>query len=107
MPFIDVKASCPITPEQEAGLKTQLGQAIAMLPGQTEESLMLRFTGQCRMWHAGAQNGPIVMVEAAIYGSAPSQAVQSFGSFTVKLLKETLDARTVYFNLRQSTDWAW
>lgn len=107
MPLIDVKASCPITEEQEARLKTELGRAIAKLPGKTEESLMLCFTGQCRMWFAGGQQGPIAMVRAAIYGSAPAQAAEDFGRFAVELLKEVLGAETVYFNLSQGTDWAW
>lgn len=107
MPFIDVKASCPISQDQESRLKTELGQAITLLPGKTEQSLMLRFTGDCRMWFAGEQNGPIVMVNASIYGSAPPQASSAFGSRAVGLCKEVLGAQTVYFNLKQNTDWAW
>jgi len=83
MPFIDVKASCPITAESQPG------------------------PGGCRMWFAGEQDGPIVMVDAAIYGSAPPQAASAFGSRAVELCKETLGAETVYFKLAQATDWAW
>ncbi len=60
----------PAAPSQ---LKASLGQAVALLPGKSEGSLMLRFAGGCRMWFAGEQDGPIVMVDAAIYGSAPPQ----------------------------------
>lgn len=107
MPFIDVKASCPITEEQEVRLKSELGRAVALLPGKSEESLMLRFTGGCRMWFAGAQDGPIAMVDASIYGSAPPQAASAFGARAVELVKAALGARTVYFKLTQTTDWAW
>lgn len=107
MPFIDVKASCTVTGEQELRLKAELGRAVALLPGKSEESLMLRFTDNCRMWFAGAQHGPIVMLDAAIYGSAPPEAASAFGSRAVALCKEVLGAETVYFKLAQTTDWAW
>lgn len=94
----------PAAPSQ---LKASLGQAVALLPGKSEGSLMLRFAGRCRMWFAGEQDGPIVMVDAAIYGSAPPQAASAFGSRAVELCKETLGAETVYFKLAQATDWAW
>lgn len=107
MPFIDVKASCEISEEQELSLKAGLGKAIAQIPGKSEGSLMLRFTGDCRMWFAGNQDGPIVMVDAAIYGHAPEEAVSAFGQEAVSLLRETLGAKHIYLKLDQTTDWAW
>ena len=41
MPFIDVKASCGITAEQELRLKEGLGEAITRIPGKSEDRLML------------------------------------------------------------------
>ncbi|WP_322174656.1 hypothetical protein [Acutalibacter caecimuris] len=107
MPFIDVKASCPISPQQEERLKSGLGQAIGLIPGKTEESLMLRFTGGCHMWFAGSQEGPIVMADVAIYGSTGPEDFQAFGAQAVSLLKEALNAKQVYLKLAQTTNWAW
>ena len=98
MPFIDVKASCPISQEQEAELKAGLGKAVALIPGKDESRLMLRFTGDCHMWYAGSQEGPIVMAEAAIYGRTTQEAVSLF--------REVLGAEHVYFKMEQTTDWA-
>lgn len=107
MPFIDVKASCEISEEQELRLKTGLGRAIAQIPGKSEASLMLRFSGGCRMWFAGSQQGPIVMADAAIYGRAAEDAVSAFGQEAVALFREVLGAQHVYLKLDQTTDWAW
>ena len=32
MPFIKVKTSCPVSPEQESELKAGMGKAIGLLP---------------------------------------------------------------------------
>ena len=106
MPFIDVKASCPISPEQEVQLKSGLGRAISLIPGKSESSLMLRFTGDCRMWMGGGQDGPIVMADMAIYGHTTQEAFSAFGESAVALIKETLGAKAVYLKLDQTTDWA-
>ena len=40
MPMIITKASTPITEQQQAQLTRALGEAIALLPGKSEEWLM-------------------------------------------------------------------
>ena len=107
MPFIDVKASCDISEEQELRLKSGLGRAISLIPGKNEGALMLRFTGGCNMWFAGRQEGPIVMADAAIYGHTSDDAVSAFGQEAVSLFREVLGAQHVYVKLDQTTDWAW
>ena len=107
MPFIDVKASCEITEDQELRLKSGLGQAIAQIPGKSEESLMLQFTGGCHMWFGGSQDGPIVMANAAIYGHTSDEAVSAFGQEAVALFREVLGAQHIYVKLDQTTSWAW
>ena len=106
MPFIDVNASCPISEEQEAKLKTGLGRAISLIPGKNESHLMLHFAGGCHMWYAGSQEGPTVMIEAAIYGHTTGDAVNAFGQEAVELCREVLGAKNVYFKMEQTEDWA-
>ena len=43
MPFIKVKTSCPITNEQEVRIKSLMGKAIELVPGKSEEYLLLEF----------------------------------------------------------------
>lgn len=101
MPFIDVKASCPITAESQPGPGGC--PAARQKRGEPDAPLCRRVPHVVRR---GAGR-PIVMVDAAIYGSAPPQAASAFGSRAVELCKETLGAETVYFKLAQATDWAW
>lgn len=106
MPFIDVKASCEITPDQELRLKAGLGEAITKIPGKSESRLMLSFQDNQRMWYAGKTDGPIVMVHTAIYGSAAPEAVDAFGQAAVVLMREVLGAENVYLRMSQGIDWA-
>ncbi len=107
MPFMNVKASCPISEDQEVRLKAALGEAISLIPGKSESHLMLSFTENCRIWFAGSRNGPIVMAETAIFGETTPEDFQRFGQEAVKILKRELGAAQVYVNLHQTKDWAW
>lgn len=106
MPFIDVKASCEMTRDQEERIKTGLGQAIALIPGKSEGSLMLQFTDRCRMWFAGEEDGPIAMVSMAIFGETDKASFNQFGAAAVRLLQQELGAKHVYLKLHQTSDWA-
>ena len=106
MPFIDVKDSFEITSEQELRLKEALGEAIARIPGKSESRLMLCFQDNMRMWYAGKDDGPTVMVHTAIYGTTTADAVEDFGQAAVGLMREVLGAKNVYLRMSQGTDWA-
>ena len=43
MPFIELKTSVSISKEKEAELKSAFGEAIAIIPGKSEQWLMLNF----------------------------------------------------------------
>lgn len=44
MPFITAKVSTPITKEQETELKTRLGQAIELVPGNPDYLIIRKIT---------------------------------------------------------------
>ena len=48
MPFIISRTSRSISREQEQQLKTRLGKAIELVPGKSEQYLMLGFEDNCR-----------------------------------------------------------
>lgn len=77
MPFIDVRTDKTISTEQENALKAELGSAIALIPGKSEDSLMVQFTDNCRMWFGGKQ-GNAAMVNVMLYGSAEKASYRAF-----------------------------
>lgn len=49
MPFIELKTSVSISKKKEAELKSAFGEAIAIIPGKSEQWLMLNFCDEQRM----------------------------------------------------------
>ena len=80
MPFIKAKVSCPISPEQEIELKTRMGKAIELVPGKSEEYLLLEFEDNARLWLRGDHVRPTAYIEAAIFGN---ESHAGYPAFTV------------------------
>ncbi len=49
MPFIKVKVNCSVSEEQKAVLKSRMGEAIELVPGKSEEYLLLEFEGNSHL----------------------------------------------------------
>ena len=69
MPFIHVKTNVAVPEDKERAMKTKLGKAIEILPGKSEQWLMLDFSDRQRMYFQGDNSQPIAMVEVKIYGN--------------------------------------
>ncbi len=107
MPFIDVRFSGEISGAQETELKAGLGKAIGLIPGKSEGSLMVQVTDHCRLWFGGTQDGPIVMVNVMLYGSAAAEHYEKFKDAVIPLLEEKLGAKTVYLKFEEVPHWYW
>lgn len=106
MPFIDVRSSGEITPAQEEEVKERLGQAIALIPGKSEASLMIQFSDRCRLWYGG-ERGEIVFVNVMLYGKADPQAYEAFQAAVIPALEEGLGAKRVYLKFEEVPHWFW
>lgn len=69
MPMISVKTNTPISENDELELKELLGKAIEILPGKTENWLMLNFEANQRLWFRGDNSKPLAYVEVSALGS--------------------------------------
>lgn len=90
MPFIVVKVSCPVTAEQETALKTRFGKAISLIPGKSEEYLLLEFEDNCRLWLRGRNEPPVAYIEAAIFGNEDHRGFDDFTAEATKAVAEVL-----------------
>ena len=60
---------CPVTHQQEQELKARLGRAIKMIPGKSEDYLLLEFEDNCRLCIAGRKaSQSLAYIEAAVSG---------------------------------------
>ena len=88
MPFIKIKTSFALTEARENGLKEKFGKAIELIPGKSEQYLLLEFEDNCRLWLRGRNEEPIVYIEAAIFGNEDHYG---YDAFTLEITKAFCD----------------
>ena len=107
MPFIKCKVSCAMTAEQEIELKRRFGKAIELVPGKSEEYLLLEFEDNSRLWLRGEQDAPIAYIEAAIFGNEGHLGYDAFTAEITKTFTEVLGVPSdrVYIKYEDITAW--
>lgn len=68
MPFIDVKTSCELNDEKIEKIKSNLGKAIALIPGKSENWLMVNIADNCNLYFNGTDNENTAFVNVSIFG---------------------------------------
>lgn len=67
MPVIKTHTSATISPEQRETLKAVYGEAIATVPGKSEQWLMCLFDDKVPMYFAGSDAEPCALIEVSVY----------------------------------------
>ena len=109
MPYIETKVSVAISKEKEQRMKERLGQAISLIPGKSEQLLMLRFEDNCRMYFGGTNDAPSAFVEVRILHDSTREAYESMTKAIMAILSEELaiDPARVYIKYSPGDDWGW
>lgn len=109
MPFINSKVSVKISYSQEQELKTRLGQAISVIPGKSEEWLMLGFEDEYHLYFKGDNSEPIAFVDVNVFGDPNSAAFSKFTGEVTKIFGEVLGiaADHIYVKYNGTHDWGW
>lgn len=109
MPFIHTKTNASISPAVRQELTEGLGKAIALLPGKSEQWLMLQFEDQCAMAFQGKSDAPVAMVSVQVYGGAPDPCYDRLTGAITKLLHEKLSISPdhVYVAYSETPNWGW
>ena len=108
MPFIHVRTSGKISEKQKQELKTDFGRKIELLPGKTEQWLMIQFEGECGLFFQGSDQ-PCALLDIAVYGSAGSGA---YGNLTRALSGDIervlgIPASRIYVKYAETQYWGW
>ncbi len=108
MPFINTKASCPITKAQEEAIKARLGQAITNL-GKSESWLMVNFEDNCRLYFKGNKDATTVFVEVALFSKARDEQYDAMTAAVTDIICDELgaDPSRVYVKYEEVSTWGW
>ncbi len=109
MPFIDSKVSVAISKEQEVELKSRLGAAISLIPGKSENWLMLAIEGDIPMYFRGDDSAPVVFADVKIFGNASSDVYSRMTAEMTKIYGDLLGVSPDHMYIRYfgSADWGW
>ncbi len=109
MPCIQTKVSVPIPAETEEKLKTRFGKAIALLPGKSEEWLMLTFEDNCRLYFQGKKEPGAAFVAVKLYGKAGNGAYDALTKELTAIVSEELRIRPdrIYIQYEETDHWGW
>lgn len=88
MPFINVKTSKELTKENVEAIKTELGSAIAIIPGKSESWLMVNIEDSCNLYFKGKDDNNTAYVEVKIFGSASKNNCEQLTSKICGILSE-------------------
>lgn len=91
MPFILSKVNVPISKEQEISLKSQLGKAIELVPGKSENSLLTGFEDNYHLYLCGDDSEPIAYIEASIFGNERHYGYDLLTTEITRIFHEVLD----------------
>lgn len=109
MPFINSKISVKITKEQEEALKEKLGKAISILPGKSENWLMVGFEDGYRLYFKGQAYEKLAFIEVKIFGSSPRSALEMLTTEICRIFGQVLDipADHIYVKYEEVENWGW
>lgn len=109
MPFINTKTNIEITKGKEEMIKKKLGKAIQLIPGKSEEWLMVSFEDRCSLYFKGESNNPIAFVEVKILGIASSEDYMKLTAAISDILQDELNIapNQVYIRYEETQYWGW
>lgn len=109
MPFINSKISVKITKEQEELIKTKLGKAISIIPGKSENWLMVGFEDEYKLYFKGEKSEKIAFVEVKIFGHANAEAFEKLTKEICNIYEEVLGIPQdkIYIKYEEVSEWGW
>lgn len=105
MPFINTKANVPIPKEKEIAIKSRFGQAISLLPGKSENWLMVGFEPETPLYFRGSDSENIALVDVSVYGRLSRSACDKLTAAITEILREELAIDQVYIKYEEVEIW--
>lgn len=109
MPCIQTKTTVKLSAAQEELLKAKFGKAIELLPGKSENWLMVTFEDNCRMYFRGSPEPDMAFVEVKIFGKASHQDYAKLTEELTRILNQELDIQPsqIYIKYEEVSTWGW
>ena len=90
MPFIRTTTNVSVSDSAAEKIRQQLGQAIRLIPGKSEQWLMITLEPGCTVYFRGDKEEPAAFVQVGIYGKASAKAYDDLTGAVTGILQEEL-----------------
>lgn len=109
MPYMNAKVSVAISKEKEESIKQKLGKAIELLPGKSEQWLMISLEENCTLYFKGTAERPMAFVEVKLFGRSTKEAYQRLTAGITDIINEELNipADCIYVTYAEVEHWGW
>ena len=109
MPYINTKTSVTIDPAKKEIIKNKLGKAIELIPGKSEDWLMLSFDDNSSMYFKGSNEKNLAFIDVKIFGEASEEAYSKLTKAITVILNEELGIRSdcIYVKYEEVSTWGW
>lgn len=107
MPFIDCKLNVDITKQQEIELKAEFGKAISLIPGKSENWLMVNIQPKCALYFRGSNEKPTAMVSVTVYGKPNPDAYDALTSRLNTILQSVANIEEMYVSYLETTNFGY
>lgn len=108
MPYIDVTTNVSLEKAEIEALKSDLGEAISLIPGKSESWLMVNVTESSNLFFKGS-DAPCAMFDVSIFGSADSSAYDALTKRICSISGERLNVSPdrTYVKYSEYSRWGW
>lgn len=109
MPFINSKVTVAMSEEKKETVKTRLGQAISIIPGKSENWLMVGFEDNYDLYFQGNKRRDTAFVEVKIFGHASKGDYDEMTGEICKIFNEELgiEPNRIYVKYEEVANWGW
>ena len=109
MPYINSKVTVKLSQEKEENIKKRMGQIISMIPGKSENWLMVGFEDEHALYFRGEKCEKAAFVEVKFFGGASSQVYDEMTAEICRVYGEELGipADHIYVTYQEIADWGW
>lgn len=109
MPFINSKVTVSMSEEKKETIKSRLGQAISIIPGKSENWLMVGFEDNYDLYFQGNNKSASAFIEVKIFGSASKAAYDELTGEICMIYNEELGIapNRIYVKYEEVSNWGW
>lgn len=106
MPYVSVRTSKSLTPQDIESLKAALGEKMPLIPGKTESRLMVDIAEGQHLYHGGEARD-LAFVEVRCFGPTPLEAKKAYAAAVFEALDKIIGVKpeNVYYNHVDSDTW--